>query len=144
MQILKFKSVDSYAYGDTQLIYFVEIRDYLRRARAKDSKIALELVLISLGADEIQQEPQTNKSKKLMRTTTTKLDAGAQSIQSQFPPLFQTNQTMDAHGNIVSARHNTHVGGGEDGINRMYSAAGTMRMTHKTPKQQKKVNEMLA
>ena len=35
MQILKFKSVDSYAYGETQLIYFVEIREYLR-ARAKD------------------------------------------------------------------------------------------------------------
>ena len=29
-QILKFKSVDSYAYGDQQLIYFVEIREYLR------------------------------------------------------------------------------------------------------------------
>ena len=53
MQILKFKSVDSYAYGDTQLIYFVEIRDYLRHARGKDRKIPLELVLISLGADEI-------------------------------------------------------------------------------------------
>lgn len=35
MQILKFKSVDSYAYGEQQLIYFVEIREYLR-ARAKD------------------------------------------------------------------------------------------------------------
>ena len=52
MQILKFKSEDSYAYGETQLIYFVEIREYLR-ARAKDDKKILELVLISLGADEM-------------------------------------------------------------------------------------------
>ena len=35
MQILKFKSVDSYAYGEQQLIYFVEIREYLR-ARTND------------------------------------------------------------------------------------------------------------
>ena len=54
MQILKFKSVDSYAYGEQQLIYFVEIREYLR-ARANDKSSAskpLELVLISLGIDD--------------------------------------------------------------------------------------------
>lgn len=35
MQILKFQSVDSYAYGEQELIYFVEIREYLRK-RAND------------------------------------------------------------------------------------------------------------
>ena len=55
MQILKFKSEDSYAYGETQLIYFVAIRDYLR-ARAKNNKIPLELVLISLGADDMHAD----------------------------------------------------------------------------------------
>ena len=29
-QILKFKNKDSYLYGETQLIYFVEIRQFLR------------------------------------------------------------------------------------------------------------------
>ena len=52
MQILKFKSVDSFAYGDTSLIYFEEIRKYLRD-RLKDGKLVLELVLISLGAEEM-------------------------------------------------------------------------------------------
>lgn len=70
MQILKFKSVDSYAYGETQLIYFVEIREYLRQ-RAKDSKFPLELVLISLGADEMQADvPSNAKAKKLKRQNT--------------------------------------------------------------------------
>ena len=62
MQILKFKSEDSYAYGETQLIYFVEIREYLR-ARAKDEKKILELVLISLGADEMNADNTHGKSK---------------------------------------------------------------------------------
>lgn len=49
-QILKFKSVDSYAYGDTQLIYFVEVREFLRTRSTN-----LELVFISLNAEDLGQ-----------------------------------------------------------------------------------------
>ena len=51
-QILKFKSVDSYAYGETQLIYFVEIREFLRTRAAN-----LELVVISLNSDDFNISP---------------------------------------------------------------------------------------
>ena len=51
MQILKFKSVDSYAYGDTQLIYFVEVREFLRTRSTN-----LELVFISLNAEDLGQQ----------------------------------------------------------------------------------------
>jgi hypothetical protein len=51
-QILKFKSVDSYAYGETQLIYFVEIREFLRTRAAN-----LELVVISLNSDDFNIAP---------------------------------------------------------------------------------------
>lgn len=56
--ILKFKSVDSYAYGEQQLIYFVEIREYLRE-RAKEPNKPLELVLISLGEEKVMQARST-------------------------------------------------------------------------------------
>lgn len=69
MQILKFKSEDSYAYGETQLIYFVEIREYLR-ARAKDDKKILELVLISLGADEMNADNVSGKQRHIHRSQT--------------------------------------------------------------------------
>lgn len=45
--VLKFMDVDSYVYGDTQLIYFVEIRDKLR------NKKPFELALISLSRDQV-------------------------------------------------------------------------------------------
>lgn len=70
MQILKFKSVDSYAYSDTQLIYFVEIREYLR-ARAKDTRKPLELVLISLSDDMMANNVQ-NIAPGLARQNTTR------------------------------------------------------------------------
>ena len=47
-QILKFKNKDSYLYGETQLIYFVEIRQFLR-SKEQD----LELVFISLNVSDI-------------------------------------------------------------------------------------------
>lgn len=47
-QILKFKNVDSYLYGETQLIYFVEIRQFLR-SKEQD----LELVFISLNVRDM-------------------------------------------------------------------------------------------
>lgn len=71
MQILKFKSVDSYAYGDTQLIYFVEIREYLR-ARAKDTNKPLELVLISLSDDMMQNNVQNHATAGIARQNTTR------------------------------------------------------------------------
>lgn len=43
LQILKFKGIDSFVYGETQLIYFVEIREHLRSKRQN-----LELFLVSL------------------------------------------------------------------------------------------------
>jgi len=40
--ILRFKGKNSYLYGDTQLIYFEEIREYLRSN--EDGDLVLELV----------------------------------------------------------------------------------------------------
>jgi len=45
LQILKFKGIDSFVYGETQLIYFVEIREHLR-----SRKNNLELFLVTLSA----------------------------------------------------------------------------------------------
>ena len=84
MQILKFKSVDSYAYGEQQLIYFVEIREYLR-ARAKDNKKPLELVLISLGSEE-------NNAGGVQARQTHHSHAQAENMQLQFPPLIDLKQ----------------------------------------------------
>lgn len=43
LQILKFKGIDSFVYGETQLIYFVEIREHLRSKHEN-----LELFLVTL------------------------------------------------------------------------------------------------
>lgn len=43
LQILKFKGIDSFVYGETQLIYFVEIREHLRSKQEN-----LELFLVTL------------------------------------------------------------------------------------------------
>ena len=51
-QILKFVEFDSYLYGETQLIYFVEIRQFLR-SKDKD----LELVFISLNVSDMNNAP---------------------------------------------------------------------------------------
>ena len=40
--LLRFKGLNSYLYGDTQLIYFEEVRDYLRQNN--DESLALELI----------------------------------------------------------------------------------------------------
>jgi hypothetical protein len=45
--VLKFLDVDSYVYGESQLIYFVEIREHLR------NKTDIELVLMSLSRDQV-------------------------------------------------------------------------------------------
>ena len=44
LQILKFKGIDSFVYGETQLIYFVEIREHLR---SRNNNLELFLVTLS-------------------------------------------------------------------------------------------------
>ena len=89
MQILKFKSVDSYAYGETQLIYFVEIREYLRQ-RAKDAKKPLELVLISLSDEALSDKAAgASKGAGLMRQPTQYGANNQQTSHQQFPPLIE-------------------------------------------------------
>lgn len=47
--ILKFKNVESYIYGKEQLIYFQEIRDFLRKSKsAGGEKKPLELVVLPI------------------------------------------------------------------------------------------------
>lgn len=67
IQILKFKNVDSYLYGDTQLVYFVEIRKFLRKSRAE--KKSLELVFLSLSMSDMRDgfDPDDPKASKLIR-----------------------------------------------------------------------------
>ena len=72
MSILKFKSEDSYAYGETQLIYFEAIRAYLRN-RARDEKAPMELVLISLGAEAMQAERGNLRATEALRREKTKM-----------------------------------------------------------------------
>ena len=71
-QILKFKNKDSYLYGETQLIYFVEIRQFLR-SKEKD----LELVFISLNVSDMQNNFDVGK--------------GSQHQNIEFPPILQVN-----------------------------------------------------
>ena len=48
IQLLKFDGIDSYLYGDTQLIYFNDIREHL------SSKVqTLNLVLMTFEEDEV-------------------------------------------------------------------------------------------
>jgi len=48
IQLLKFDGIDSFLYGDTQLIYFNDIREHL------SSKVkTLTLVLKSLGEEDV-------------------------------------------------------------------------------------------
>ena len=96
MQILKFKSVDSYAYGETQLIYFVEIREHLR-ARSKDQTKPLELVLLSLSADEMQAENVTKQPRGIRRTRT---GINPSEPVVQFPPLIK----QELSSNIAQSR----------------------------------------
>lgn len=67
IQILKFKNVDSYLYGDTQLVYFVEIRKFLRKSRAE--KKSLELVFLSLSMSDMRDgfDHDDPKASKLIR-----------------------------------------------------------------------------
>ena len=53
--ILRFKGKNSYLYGDTQLIYFEEIREYLRSN--EDEELILELV----AKDNVKDENHTAK-----------------------------------------------------------------------------------
>ena len=55
---MRFKGKNSYLYGDTQLIYFEEIREYLRSN--EDEDLILELVEKSKSSgneDEVGQFP---------------------------------------------------------------------------------------
>ena len=45
--MLKFKNFDSYLYGDTQLVYFVELRKFLR------DKKPLEFVFLTMNLNEM-------------------------------------------------------------------------------------------
>ena len=89
MQILKFERVDSFAYGDNYLIYFEEIRKYLRN-RLKDKKLVLKLNLISLGADEMNLRKDPSKvNTPLMRQKTSLIPESNYSQSFDFPPLIE-------------------------------------------------------
>ena len=75
--------MDSYLYGETQLIYFVEIRQFLR------SKVQhLELVFISLNVSDMNNAPGANAIGH----------AGY-----EFPPILQVNSKM------ISAQRNMNA-----------------------------------
>jgi hypothetical protein len=72
--VLKFMDVDSYVYGDTQLIYFVEIREHLR------NKTNIELALISLSRDQVSTSMFNEYSKHEIHMSKKIFD---------FPPICQ-------------------------------------------------------
>lgn len=71
--VLKFMDVDSYVYGETQLIYFVEIREHLR------NKTKIELALLSLSRDQVST---------YMLAETSKHDSSYKRL-FDFPPIVQ-------------------------------------------------------
>jgi hypothetical protein len=84
-QILKFKGIDSFVYGDTQLIYFVQIRDYLRNYKQGEE---LELFLCTLA------DPGTAEAMSLRQSVMNKASrgseqpgAGKQQVYN-FPPIL--------------------------------------------------------
>ena len=77
-QILKFKNVDSYLYGETQLIYFVEVRQFLR---SKEEKEALELVFISLNVSDMNNAPAEGRGR-------------GETAGYEFPPILPVSGKM--------------------------------------------------
>ena len=70
--------MDSYLYGETQLIYFVEIRQFLR-SKEKD----LELVFISLNVSDMANVPDQG------------LVAGRSGQSNyEFPPILAVTKAM--------------------------------------------------
>ena len=59
--LLKFMDVDSYVYGDTQLIYFVEIREHIR------NKTSIELALVSLSKEQAHPNMFTDVNKHVSK-----------------------------------------------------------------------------
>ena len=84
--MLKFKNFDSYLYGETQLVYFVELRKYLAARRGKKDK-PLELVFLSLSANDYQQQGEVQKKGK--------------EPTYEFPPLLNVSDRHLLEGNSI-------------------------------------------
>jgi hypothetical protein len=75
--------VDAYVYGETQLIYFVEIREHLK------NKTNIELALISLSRDQVSTSMFNEQSKHEIHLSKKIFD---------FPPICQRQQNVPLHG----------------------------------------------
>ena len=67
MSMLKFKNFDSYLYGDTQLVYFVETRKFLRERRSSKDK-PLDLVFLNLTTNQMPQEKKHDPNESMATT----------------------------------------------------------------------------
>lgn len=88
IQLLKIESIDSFLYGETQLIYFNEIREHL-----KSRVSCLTLVLLSLGEGEVTPTMYERHLAKLYERGI----ASKQSHQmhNEFPPIVIKNLNQD-------------------------------------------------
>ena len=99
MSMLKFKNYDSYLYGETQLVYFVETRKYLRGRRSKNDSV-MQLVFLSLSQDELSvKEKNLNDSKSV---NVTKNNAKESQRNYEFPPIFTATKESSGAGSNPS------------------------------------------
>lgn len=85
LQLLKFDGIDSFLYGDTQLIYFNDIREHL------GSKVqTLNLVLMTFEEDEVTP---TMWERYVRRLQTQGIQTGwsQQQMNIEFPPIVIKN-----------------------------------------------------
>ena len=120
IQILKFKNVDSYLYGETQLVYFVEVRKFLR-SRAENK--SMELVFLSLSMSDMRDGFDPDR-------TLDSVKPGNRERNYEFPPLLSTNPA--AGGFNGPSRKGTKVDG-LMGSSRGESLRGVPGFLSKTP-----------
>lgn len=73
LQVLKFKGADSFVYGETQLIYFVEIREHLRSKNENLELFLVSLNLNNLSGSSIRQHATSSRP--------------SEGTQFHFPPI---------------------------------------------------------
>lgn len=88
IQLLKFDGIDSFLYGDTQLIYFNDIREHL------SSKVkTLSLVLLSFDEDQVTPTMYERHMAELQRRGISSRQA--QQINIEFPPIVKKEQIQN-------------------------------------------------